>query len=544
MAKRHVIMTEKVEGDHAVLNPATLSDLGVPEGGKIVVTSPTSFCVITAVSGPLVGPGQIKMPRKSSSMMHEGERVAIESAAVPAKSVEELEAMGQMPPAPAPQNQPAPTNQAAQAPQAAPTNQAPQQPQGNNQPAAQGQGQSGQAQAKGQPPPVAWESISDTSFDDIAGQFAVKARIEQSVYYLTHPEWFLLRHTSPPRVFLFFGPYGSGKTMLVKGMAGRLSRARSGLSLNMKMKSIRSTDVKDPYLGMSAKHVQQFLDAARVECNNGNTVMLVLDEIDSLVSNRADAGTHEEYRDVVNSLIQDIQGMQELDSEARIRKLWKDPTVEETREALAKFARSTGKKDSHGDIKLPEKEWPEDVKKKMLGLRQKIVDAGGVATILIVGTTNDPTRLDEAFVSRAGDNIFFVSRPDATAVEKMLEMQLDSDFVELTNKERKDLAEEAFKRGLTGRDIMLSWLQPLRTTAPGSLAIMGYESVKDMMPEPTVGIEWEMDLYRRLRERSHMLLAEQVATYLAALKDAGVNLPEGPAGGAPKSSPRAPVLTQ
>src|SRR5207302_424394 len=107
------------------------------------------------------------------------------------------------------------------------------------------QGQSGQAsgaQTKSAPPPVAWEAISDTSFDDIAGQFAVKARIEQAVYYLTHPEWFLLRHTSPPRVFLFFGPYGSGKTMLVKRMAGRLGHARSGLSLNLKMKSIRSTD--------------------------------------------------------------------------------------------------------------------------------------------------------------------------------------------------------------------------------------------------------------------------------------------------------------
>ena len=193
MAKRHVILTEKVDGDHAVLNPATLSELGVPEGGKIVVTSPTSFCVITAVSGPLVGAGQIKMPRRSASLMHEGERVAIESAAVPAKSVEELEALGQLPPAPAPQSQPTP-----QAPQAAPTDQAPQ-PQGSNAPANQGQS-APSGQTKGQPAPVQWEPISDTSFEDIAGQFAVKARIEQAVYYLTHPEWFLLRHTSPPRV--------------------------------------------------------------------------------------------------------------------------------------------------------------------------------------------------------------------------------------------------------------------------------------------------------------------------------------------------------
>ena len=216
----------------------------------------------------------------------------------------------------------------------------------------------------------------------------------------------------------------------------------------------------------------------------------------------------------MNLILHEVQGTTELDTEARIRRLLRDPKVQTLRKDLAQAVRSKGRKDQRGDILLPEGDWTPDIQEKMLHLRQLITDAGGVSTVIIVGTTNDPGRIDEGFISRAADNVFFVPRPPAEAIEGMLAQQLDSAFVELTAQERKQLAEEAVRNHLAGRDIMLSWLQPLRSIAPGSLTIMGYQSIRSHMPQPTVGIEWEIGLHKRLVEKGHTQLAVQVEEYL------------------------------
>ena len=309
--------------------------------------------------------------------------------------------------------------------------------------------------------------------------------------------------------------------MMARAMASKLAHGggKEG-RLDVKMKAIRPTDVKDAYLGMSAKNVQAFLNAAREECNKGSTVLLLLDEIDSLVANRADSQTHEEYRDVVNSLIQEIQGVQDLATESRIKALWQDEEVVSVRNEIAGLVRKRGKRDHGGDIHLAEKDWSPEIKERMQHLRRRITDAGGVSTVIIVGTTNDPGRIDEAFISRAGDNVFFVPRPSAEAIDMMLDQHLDRDFFELDGQERKTLAQRAFQFGLTGRDIMLSWLQPLRNKAPGLLTIMGFKTVESYQPQPTVGIEWEIDLYRRLKSKGHLMLAGQVADYLREIEEA------------------------
>jgi SpoVK/Ycf46/Vps4 family AAA+-type ATPase len=475
MAKRHVILLEKIAGDKAVLSPSTMEELGLSDGDSLTIAAHTNLVVLPVIAGTLVGANQIKLPRKVALMMKEGERLMVQPS--PLGTPETV--------LPEPQKAPS-------APQ-----------------------QSEDASS------IEWDEIPSTTLDEVVGLGPVKARIEQSLFYLTHPEWFLLRKSLPPRVFLFFGPYGSGKTMLARAMVSKLAHTKGKeTGLDVKMKAIRPTDVKDAYLGMSAKNVQHFLSAAREECNKGSTVLLLLDEIDSLVANRADGQTHEEYRDVVNSLIQEIQGVQDLATESRIKALWQDPEVVSVRNEIAALVRKKGKRDHGGDIQLAEKDWSPEIKQRMQHLRRRITEAGGVSTVIIVGTTNDPGRVDEAFISRAGDNVFFVPRPSAEAIDTMLDHQLDSDFFELDRHERKTLAQRAFQFGLTGRDIMLSWLQPLRNKAPGLLTIMGFKTIESYQPQPTVGIEWEMDLYRRLKSKGHMSLAEQVGDYLREMEEA------------------------
>ena len=467
-----------------------------------------------AVAVSKVGPNEIKLPHKFATAMREGERLSVEP--MPA----ELQAP---PPGRGSKSKAAPDPRASHGDAAAAAAPVVEKPQVQH----------------AAPPPMEWDAIGDMVLDDIAGMDDVKARVDEALYYLTHPEWFLIQKLLPPRVFLLFGPYGCGKTMLAKAMANRLTKPEmGGISLDVKLKNIRSTDIKDSYLGQSAKHIHQILDSAREACNKGSTVLLILDEIDSLVSNRADKDTHEEYRDVVNSLIQDIQGVQDLDTESRIRMLWQDKEVVEVRNEIAEIVRAKGKRDSQGDIRLGEKDWPGEVRAKMLALRKRITDAGGVSTVIVLGTTNDPLRVDEAFISRAGSNIFFVSRPSPSAIEKMLAQNLDQNFFELTPAERRTLAEDAFAAGLTGRDIMLSWMQPLRQLAPGSLTIMGFQTVHARRPQPVVGVEWEIDLFKRLRKKGQSALAEQIGFYMADLKKA---LPaiEGQLADGPDAAPSA-----
>ena len=494
MAKvRHVVLAEKTLGDEAMLSPSTMQELGLADQDSLTITSLTYHQVLPAVGRKTVGHNQIRLPKKAATSLREGERLTIQ----------------QTPEAHEVEPEPRPSHPVSRV-----------------------------------PTKFEWDDISSASFDEIAGLDALKARIEQALYYLTHPEWFLIRKGLPPRVFLFFGPYGCGKTMMAKAMAGRLSQGiEGGNELDVKLKSIRPSDIKDPYLGMSAKKAQAYLDAAREECNRGSTVLLLLDEIDSLVSDRADRNSHEEYRDVVNSIIQDVQGVHELEAESRIRKLWSDPEVDEVRKQLATTVRKKGRRDHRGDISLHKEDWGAEVQAKMLRLRQRVVETGGVSTVIIVGTSNDPTRVDEAFLSRAGDNIFFVPRPSAEAIEQMLRQQLDHTFVDLDDPGRTQLAHEAFEQSLTGRDIMLSWLQPLRTMRPGALTITGFQTIRSYRPHPTVGIEWERDLHQRLRGRGQVFLAEQVSEYLLEVEQARA-VPSSAVAGKPgsKANGKQPAL--
>ena len=468
MGKRYVVLASRIEGDFAELNQATLREVGATDGGSIAVTSGTGFSVVKVRAGEMA-PNQIKLPERIP-LFQVGDRLAVEVAP---------EAVKEQPQMATPRAKEEPNQE------------------------------------------VKWDSLDSTAFDSIMGLDVVKGRIEQTVYNLTHPEWFLLKKMIPPKVFLFFGVYGCGKTMLAKALASRLNQEMSdGVKLDIKLKLIKPTDIKDPYLGMSAKHIEKYLSAAKAACDDGSTVMLLLDEIDSLVATRTEGQTHEEYRDIVNILIQEIQGANQSATEARIQRLIEDPEVSAIRQQVADLVRKNGHKHDGGDISLNQKEWPPEISDRMIKLRKKIVDAGGVSTIMVVGTTNDPCHLDDGFISRAGDQVFFIPRPDVTAIQDMLISNMDSVFFDVTKQDVHTLAQEAFQRHLTGRDIVLSWMQPIRTNAPGALTIIGHQTVKAAMPYPSVGIEWELGLFKHLTEKGHILLANQVAQYLDSVQSA------------------------
>ena len=85
MAKRHVIVLSKTDGDEAVLNESTLRQLGRKDGGEIAIKGGTNFYVLKAIPGD-VGPDQIIVPSKAS-LVKEGDRLTIEPANAATRAV-------------------------------------------------------------------------------------------------------------------------------------------------------------------------------------------------------------------------------------------------------------------------------------------------------------------------------------------------------------------------------------------------------------------------------------------------------------------------
>ena len=119
MAKRYVIVLEKIDGEAVILNAATMQQLGLKDQDQVTITSPTAFQILPVKAGG-AEPDQIKLPRKVTSVK-EGERVTVEPATA-------------APAAPAP--------------------------------AASGRTQS---QTHGTVSDVRWDLVSDTAFDDVVG---------------------------------------------------------------------------------------------------------------------------------------------------------------------------------------------------------------------------------------------------------------------------------------------------------------------------------------------------------------------------------------
>ena len=81
MARRHLLLSQKIIGDEAVLHPATLEALEMsPEGGQILVTCSATYLVLKAVGKDSVSEHQIKLPRRAAAVLKEGERLTVQPA--------------------------------------------------------------------------------------------------------------------------------------------------------------------------------------------------------------------------------------------------------------------------------------------------------------------------------------------------------------------------------------------------------------------------------------------------------------------------------
>jgi len=114
-------------------------------------------------------------------------------------------------------------------------------------------------------------------WDEIANLHDAKKAIEESIVFpVKRPDLFPLGW---PRGILFFGPSGCGKTLLAAAIATEIDAV---------FYSIDAASIMSKWLGESEKNVAELFRSAHQAAQGGHSVIIFIDEVDSLVGIRGD----------------------------------------------------------------------------------------------------------------------------------------------------------------------------------------------------------------------------------------------------------------
>ncbi|MBS3136353.1 AAA family ATPase [Candidatus Woesearchaeota archaeon] len=142
--------------------------------------------------------------------------------------------------------------------------------------------------------------IPNIKWKDIGGLEEVKQELKEAVEWpLLHPESFRRMGVKPPKGILLYGVPGAGKTMLAKAVA---SETQSNFIL------VKGPELLSKWLGESEKAVREVFKKAR----QTSPTIIFFDEIDSLAPKRGLDGDNHGSDRVVNQLLTEIDGLEEM----------------------------------------------------------------------------------------------------------------------------------------------------------------------------------------------------------------------------------------
>jgi len=144
-------------------------------------------------------------------------------------------------------------------------------------------------------PPKFQPKESTLTFGDIAGLESVKETCLDYVRTIQHIELAKQRGLKTGGVMLFFGPPGTGKTMLARAVAGEL-----GLPFYI----AKCSELLSKYYGESTKNLAALFEQARME-EKGAVVFF--DEIDNLARRRT-GNTHGASLQILTQLLTELDG--------------------------------------------------------------------------------------------------------------------------------------------------------------------------------------------------------------------------------------------
>lgn len=137
-------------------------------------------------------------------------------------------------------------------------------------------------------------------WSDIGGQEVLKRKLKEMVQLpLTAADTFKRLGISAPKGLLLYGPPGCSKTMTAKALA-----TESGLNFI----AIKGPEIFNKYVGESEKKIREIFRKARLAAPS----IIFIDEIDALATSRESADSGHVTKQVLNTLLNEIDGVEEL----------------------------------------------------------------------------------------------------------------------------------------------------------------------------------------------------------------------------------------
>ncbi|MBI5880943.1 CDC48 family AAA ATPase [archaeon] len=142
--------------------------------------------------------------------------------------------------------------------------------------------------------------VPNVKWTDVGGLDDVKQELKEAVEWpLKNPEVFTRMGVTPPKGILLYGAPGTGKTLLAKAVANE-SEANFIL--------VKGPELLSKWVGESEKAVRKIFEKAR----QTSPTIIFFDEIDSLAPRRSAADYNKVTERVVNQLLTEIDGLEEL----------------------------------------------------------------------------------------------------------------------------------------------------------------------------------------------------------------------------------------
>ena len=135
-------------------------------------------------------------------------------------------------------------------------------------------------------------------FDDVAGLKEVKEDVKTLVDFIINSEKYKEMGAKLPKGVIFYGPLGTGKTLLARAIAGEAG---------VPFYSASGADFVEKYVGVGAKRIRELFKKAKANA----PCIIFIDEIDAICGKRGTGTDDSEDRKTLNAILTEMDGFNE-----------------------------------------------------------------------------------------------------------------------------------------------------------------------------------------------------------------------------------------